>query len=62
MTEIGSTFYMPVKDSAMSGSGSCGLPAPHRQCRIVGPNGNDLASGQVGELWVALYLSESRES
>ena len=53
MTEIGSTFYMPVKDAAMSGSGSCGLPAPYRQCRIVDPDGNDLAPGKVGELWVS---------
>ena len=53
MTEIGSTFYMPVEDAAMSGSGSCGLPAPYRQCRIVGPDGDDLAPGKVGELWVS---------
>jgi acyl-CoA synthetase (AMP-forming)/AMP-acid ligase II len=53
MTEIGSTFYMPLKDAAMSGSGSCGLPAPYRQCRIVDPEGNDLPAGKVGELWVS---------
>ena len=44
---------MPVEDAAMSGSGSCGLPAPYRQCRIVGPDGNDVARGEVGELWVS---------
>ena len=53
MTEIGSTFYMPVEDAAMSGSGSCGLTAPYRQCRIVDPDGNDLAPGKIGELWVS---------
>ena len=52
MTEIGATFYMPVADAAMSGAGSCGLPAPYRQCKIVGPDGNELAPGNVGELWV----------
>jgi crotonobetaine/carnitine-CoA ligase len=53
MTETGSTLYMPIEDRAMTGSGSCGLPAPYRKCRIVGPDGNDVASGAVGELWVS---------
>jgi acyl-CoA synthetase (AMP-forming)/AMP-acid ligase II len=53
MTETGSTLYMPIEDSAMTGSGSCGLPAPYRQCRIVSPDGNDVARGTVGELWVS---------
>jgi long-chain acyl-CoA synthetase len=52
MTETGSTIFMPFEDGAMSGSGSCGLPAPFRQCRIVDPEGRDVASGKVGELWV----------
>jgi acyl-CoA synthetase (AMP-forming)/AMP-acid ligase II len=37
----------------MSGSGSCGLPAPHRKCRIVGPDGKDVPRGESGELWVS---------
>jgi crotonobetaine/carnitine-CoA ligase len=53
MTEIGSTIYMPIADTAMTGSGSCGLPAPYRKCRIVGVDGNDVAPGKVGELWVS---------
>jgi acyl-CoA synthetase (AMP-forming)/AMP-acid ligase II len=53
MTETGSTLYMPIEDGAMTGTGSCGLPAPYRQCRIVGPDGNDVAPGTVGELWVS---------
>ncbi|MDB5809320.1 MAG: AMP-binding protein [Betaproteobacteria bacterium] len=52
MTETGSTIYLPIADTAMVGSGSCGLPAPYRDCRIVGPDGNDVAQGAVGELWV----------
>jgi acyl-CoA synthetase (AMP-forming)/AMP-acid ligase II len=53
MTETGSTLYMPIEDAAMSGSGSCGLPAPYRKCRIAGPDGKDAARGKVGELWVS---------
>src|SRR4051812_24851217 len=53
MTETGSTLYMPIEDGAMTGSGSCGLPAPYRKCRIVGADGKDVAPGTVGELWVS---------
>lgn len=54
MTEIGSTLYMPAADSQMSGSGSCGLPAPHRKCRIVDPATlKDVSPGKTGELWVS---------
>src|SRR4051812_44551987 len=52
MTETGSTIYMPIAATEMVGSGSCGLPAPYRECRIVGPDGHDVAPGTVGELWV----------
>ena len=52
MTEIGSAIYMPIEDGAMSGSGSCGIPVPFRECRIVGPDGRDVEVGQTGELWV----------
>lgn len=52
MTEIGSTIYMPTEDATMSGSGSCGKPAPFRECRIVDPSGKDVGPGQSGELWV----------
>ncbi len=53
MTETGSTIYMPIDAAAMSGSGSCGLPAPYRKCRIVGPDGADVAPGRTGELWIS---------
>ncbi len=53
MTETGSTIYMPIEASAMTGSGSCGLPAPYRKCRIVGADGKNVAPGTVGELWVS---------
>lgn len=53
LTETGSTLYMPTDAVHMVGSGSCGVPAPFRACRIVGPDGKDVPRGQVGELWVS---------
>lgn len=53
MTEIGWGVCMPLEDQSMSGSGSCGVPAPFRACRIVDENGNDLGPGEIGELWVS---------
>lgn len=52
MTETGATLYMPVSAGRMSGSGSCGIPAPFRECRIVDTDGRDVRGGEVGELWV----------
>lgn len=52
LTETGSTLFMPAGAAHMSGSGSCGLPAPYRDCRIVGADGRDVARGTAGELWV----------
>lgn len=52
MTETGSTLFMPIDAAGMSGSGSCGKPAPYRECCIVDPEGRDVSPGQSGELWV----------
>lgn len=52
MTEIGSATYVRYDDAAMSGSGSCGKVAPLRECRVVGPDGKDVAPNVPGELWV----------
>ena len=52
MTEVGATLYMPFDDTAMVGSGSCGIPAPFRHCKIVGADGEPVATGEPGELWV----------
>jgi crotonobetaine/carnitine-CoA ligase len=53
LTETGSTLYMPTEAAHMTGSGSCGVPAPFRACRVVGPDGTDVQRGEVGELWVS---------
>jgi acyl-CoA synthetase (AMP-forming)/AMP-acid ligase II len=53
LTETGSTLYMPIDAAHMVGSGSCGIPAPFRACRVVGADGEDVRRGEVGELWVS---------
>ena len=53
LTETGSTLYMPTAAVHMVGSGSCGIPAPFRACRIVDPEGKDVLPGEIGELWVS---------
>lgn len=52
MTEIGSGLFMPIEATDMVGSGSCGIPAPFRECRIADMHGNTLPPGEVGELLV----------
>ena len=52
MTEIGPTMYMPIEAEDMVGSGSCGIPCPFRECRIVDGDGKELPAGTIGELVV----------
>lgn len=50
MTEAGSCLFMPIEAVDMIGSGSCGVPSPFREARIVGANGRPARPGDVGEL------------
>lgn len=52
MTEIGSGMIVPIEAEDMVGSGSCGIPAPFRECRIADENGSTVPVGTVGELLV----------
>jgi long-chain acyl-CoA synthetase len=52
MTELGPAMFMPIERSDMVGSGSCGVPCPFRECRIVDDEGRALAAGETGELLV----------
>jgi len=52
MTEIGSTLFVPLEAVEMVGSGSCGVPAAFRECRVVDDDGKDVAVGDIGELVV----------
>lgn len=52
MTELGSVMFMPMEAIDMVGSGSCGIPSPFRECRIVDAEGKILEAGELGELQV----------
>ncbi|MER8826792.1 acyl--CoA ligase [Mesorhizobium sp. M0938] len=52
MTEIGPAMFMPIERSDMVGSGSCGIPCPFRECKVVDEEGRTLPAGEVGELLV----------
>lgn len=52
MTEIGPTMFVPLERADKVGSGSCGLPCPFRECRIVNEAGDEVAQGEIGELQV----------
>jgi len=52
MTEIGNATFMPIEETSMVGSGSCGLASPFRECRVADENGNTLPDGEIGELLV----------
>lgn len=52
MTEIGSGMYVPIEAADMNGSGSCGLASPFRKTRVVDDTGQDVATGEIGELLV----------
>jgi fatty-acyl-CoA synthase len=54
MSETGSNFAMPVHDvdRLKAKAGSCGLPLIAVQPRIVDEDGNDVAQGETGELWL----------
>ncbi len=55
MSETGSAFGMPTNDIGVliEKAGSCGRPFVAVQAKIVDDDGNDMPTGQVGELWVS---------
>jgi len=52
MTEIGMGMFTPLEAAEMNGSGSCGMAAPFRACRVADLDGNTLPPGQAGELLI----------
>ncbi len=54
MSETASNFGMPFHDPELliRKAGSCGLPYISLQARIVDQDGNDVADGRAGELWL----------
>lgn len=51
MTEIGIGTYVPNEARHMVGKGSCGLAAPFRELKICDEDGNEVPTGEPGELW-----------
>lgn len=52
MTETGPSCLSLPKDKLVEKVGSVGLPVMHNEVRIVDDEGNDVAQGEIGELWV----------
>lgn len=52
MTETGSVLFVPIEATDMVGSGSCGLPVPWRETRIVDEAGAEVPPDSDGELLV----------
>ncbi|MFC6463028.1 class I adenylate-forming enzyme family protein [Paracoccus aerius] len=52
MTEVGPAMFAPIERADKVGTGSCGLPCPFRECRIVGEDGKPVARGEIGELQI----------
>jgi crotonobetaine/carnitine-CoA ligase len=51
MTETGGDLAVPIEEhDALVGSGCIGRPLPHREARIVGPDGAELPADEVGEM------------
>ena len=51
MTETSPMVTTISKEMAVKKAGSAGLPGMHTAIRIVGEDGNDVAPGEIGELW-----------
>ena len=52
MTEIGSGMFVPIEATDMVGSGTCGVPVPFRETKVVDDTGNEVPPGVEGELLV----------
>ncbi|HEV7788029.1 MAG TPA: AMP-binding protein [Pseudonocardia sp.] len=51
-TEMGPSATTMTVAAAPHKIGSCGFPVQHTQLRVVDEGGNDVAPGEVGEVWV----------
>jgi len=52
MTEVGSVLFVPMEAVETVGTGTCGVPVPFRETRIVDEADADVAVGEIGELIV----------
>jgi fatty-acyl-CoA synthase len=52
-TETGPAVFQMPKEHAVGRPGSIGRKVLHTQVRLVTPEGNDAATGEIGEIWVS---------
>jgi acyl-CoA synthetase (AMP-forming)/AMP-acid ligase II len=52
MTELGCGLYVPMEATAMTGTGTVGVPVAFREARVMDPDGRELPRGRVGELCI----------
>jgi fatty-acyl-CoA synthase len=52
-TETGPAAMQMPRDSAASRPTSIGLAVPFTQVRLVGVDGNDVGTGEIGEIWLS---------
>jgi len=52
MTETSPSVLVLDREDAERKAGSAGKPVLHTEVRVVRPDGNDVAPGELGELWV----------
>ena len=52
MTETGPTAFVAAPEDALSKVGSVGKPQMLLEARIVGANGEEVAQGETGEIWM----------
>lgn len=53
LTESGLVVAMPLEHAAeMTGSGSMGIPCPEVDVRLAGDDGEEVAAGEPGEVWL----------
>lgn len=52
MTESGPTLFFQTGAQACEAPGAVGAPMAQTECRLVGPHGDDVDVGEVGEVWV----------
>jgi fatty-acyl-CoA synthase len=53
LTEVGPNCFSLLAEDAERKAGTVGFPVHHCSARVVDADGNDVAPGQVGELWLA---------
>ena len=53
MTELGTATTTPIHAGEKNFERTCGMPTPARRLKVVGEDGQELARGEVGELWVS---------